>query len=177
MCNRSDGNSDQDEIRGWRSRYLSGTLVGEMKSNTWSREMSGSNRRGGGPREEGCEKNGGGGGGERGGRKGSSVRRWGRKRTKENSRAGRPWVGIAIKAICCIVPAIRRRQLSPTVLTSSQGLSVAWSTCALSISLSSYPVERRPRRPPCPVRNLAYIWLECVNPDANLSAIAVSSCD
>jgi len=49
---------------------------------------------------------------------------------EENSGVGRArggggGGGIAIKAICCIVPAIRRRQLSPTVLTSSQGLSAA----------------------------------------------------
>lgn len=96
-------------------------------------------------------------------RKGERCSEYERERDRERERERRRIrereerrVGIAIKAICCIVPAIRRRQLSPTVLTSSQGLSAAWSTCALSISLSSCPVERRPRRPPCPVRNLAY---------------------
>lgn len=152
------------------SSVLSGTLVCEMKSNTWNREMSGIESAGRRPAKEDARKT-----AAATEERGNVARNEREKRTKENSRAGRPRVGIAIKAICCIVPAIRRRQLSPTVLTSSQGLSAAWSTCALSISLSSCPVERRPRRPPCPEtlpRNLAY-GLGCVNPDANPSAVAV----
>lgn len=132
-----------------------------------SREMSGDrNRRGGGPAKKDARKT-----AAATEERGAMFRmreKRGRRRIREREDPG---VGIAIKAICCIVPAIRRRQLSSTVLTSSQGLSAAWSTCALSISLSSCPVERRPRRPPCPVRNLAY-GLGCVNPNANPSAVA-----
>lgn len=139
-------------MKSQRPRSLSDTLVCEMKSNTWSYGDVGSNRRGGSSRGRMREK-----------------RRERRKRdecyTKSERvgqrgegefESGKTGVGIAIKAICCIVPAIRRRQLSPTVLTSNQGLSAAWSTCALSISLSSCSVECRPRRPPCSVRNFAY---------------------
>jgi len=50
---------------------------------------------------------------------------FGEEREEEGRGGGGGVGGIAIKAICCIVPAIRRRQLSPTVLTSSQGLSAA----------------------------------------------------
>lgn len=135
-----------------RPRPLSDTLVCEMKSNTWSYGDDGSSRRGGSSRGRMREKR-----RERRGRETNAVQseRAGQRR-RRIFESGKTGVGIAIKAICCIVPAIRRRQLSPTVLTSSQGLSAAWSTCALSISLSSCPVERRPRRPPCSVRNFAY---------------------
>lgn len=98
-----------------------------MKSNIWSRVTS-DRINGEETREEGCEKN-----GMSGGRKRRSPCRV-RKRGRQGERGweasgktdrGEGEVGIAIKAICCIVPAIRRRQLSPTVLTSSQGLSAA----------------------------------------------------
>lgn len=60
----SDQTGIVTRMRSQRSRSLSGTLVCEMKSNTWSREML--EQIGGEEgREEGCEKNGGSGGREK----------------------------------------------------------------------------------------------------------------
>lgn len=60
----SDQTGIVTRMRSQRSRSLSGTLVCEMKSNTWSREMLEQIGREEG-REEGCEKNGGSGGREK----------------------------------------------------------------------------------------------------------------
>lgn len=86
---------------------------------------------------------------------------------EENSRVGRPrGVGIAIKAICCIVPAIRRRQLSPTVLTSSQGLSAALEHVRF-IDLSLFVPRRTSPTKTTLLHTKPRARFRCVTPAAN----------
>lgn len=104
---------------------------------------------------------------ERGDRRAECEKEGGRGREEEKERmgvqVGRPTggegeVGIAIKAICCIVPAIRRRQLSPTVLTSSQGLSAAVEhVCFIDLApLRALPSNVAHEDHLAPTRNLAH---------------------